>query len=143
MNKILLSELIAAIAAQPEIKKSCALSTLEEGEDLTTIKVENSIELKDIGSVVLMYEVLLDHDEEVGGLVCSGIDPNTENTWVQLTLNNDAQLMMGGHLYTTDELLDSTDFKEAILDSELNQLTMDEVDGMLKQILPEYAVNSH
>lgn len=141
MNKILLSELIAAVAAQEHSQTTCELSTLNENEDLTTIAVDKTVQVGDFCVITLSYNVMLENDQDVGGLVCSGLDPNTDNTALDVKLDN-VLVTMDGEDYSADELRDNFYFKSEILASPMNDLTPLVVDGLLKQILPEYAVSS-
>lgn len=141
MNKILLSELIAAVAAQEHSQTTCELSTLNENEDLTTIAVDKTVQVGDFCVITLSYNVMLENDQDVGGLVCSGLDPNTDNTALDVKLDN-VLVTMDGEDYSADELRDNFFFKSEILASPMNDLTPPVVDGLLKQILPEYAVSS-
>lgn len=139
MNLLSLDQIIKSIndSKDGEIKTVCELSTLNEGEDRSTIMVDNILSWgKD--SVVLTYEVDLCQAEN--SLRCSGVDPNPENVIVQINFDG-VLIEHDGSTYSKDELAQLTDVKEKILNSKLNSLTMEAVDTRLKQILITDAVN--
>ena len=142
MRKLLVSELIHAINGlkEEEIITQIVLSTLEEQGELTTVMVDR---IATIGqhTVTLVYEVILDEDEN-GKLVCSGVDPNTENTWVHLDFK-DTVFEFEECEYDSSELANLTSFKELILASQIQDLTFDTVNHILKKILIDYAVSSN
>lgn len=141
MKKLLVSELIHAVngLATSEIRTTCELSTLVDFDDHSTIMVDRTATITGGHEVVLTYEVRLEQQE--GKLVCTGVDPNPENTYVHLELG-DIALVYEGEDWEPSELASVTAFKQLILDTQLNSLTMDVVDSLLKQILVDYAVSS-
>lgn len=135
-----LAQILEAInaAEDKDIKTSCVLSTLEEYEDHATIMVDNEISFGQCG-VTLTYVV--DLTEVDNTLRCSGVDPNPENVYLQFN-HGKLPVEFEGILYPQGEAETETEIKELILGSKLNNLTMDTVDHLLKQILISDAVNS-
>lgn len=122
-----------------EIQILCVLDTLKETDDLTQITVDNVISFNGL-TITLCSEVILDEDN--GMTVCSGVDQNTENTSLHIACADDMTFELDGETYTADELCALNDFHEAVLATQLSDLSMDTVDGLLKQILPCYAVSA-
>ena len=138
MKKTLISELIQAIANAnlDEIKVSSELSTLVEFNDHSTIMVDKELNIDGFGGITLTYEVMLNKDEQ-GHLVCSGVDANTENTYIHF--NHNGVLIFESDEYEPTELASVTAFKQEILNTKLNSMSDETVNHLLKQILIDYA----
>jgi hypothetical protein len=132
------SALLLSLQITPadEINISCELSTLNESDEYSTIVVDNSVNLN-AAIVSLSSEVSL--SEEDGLTVCSGVDQNTENTKLSIQAGKHIQFEYGGEIYLPEELAKLNSFHEAVLNSSLAILSMETVDGLLKQIMPCYA----
>lgn len=142
---IQLKTLLDAIKNAPESASTTLieLATLEDrGEDgNSAIMVDRIIKLEKLTpnfpdlkvEVVLLYEVGIEADLN-NKLSCTGVDANTENTWVRIKANcKNFMLVVGGDNYNTDELGELSEFHNAILNSEMNDLTEDTATKILKQ----------
>lgn len=138
MKKFLVSELIESIAQanNDQIKTSSVLSKLVEFDDYSTIMVDNELAIEGFGDITLTYEAMLDKNAD-GQLECSGIDPNTENTFIHI--NFDGVMVFESEEYEPTELASTTGFKRKILDTKLNVMSAKTVNHLLKQILIDYA----
>lgn len=135
LNIISAQEILKAIIlGEEEIKKSIELSTLEESCDLIQIHVDNTLENDDF-SITLSSIVNLDQNKS-GCLFATGIDQNTENTYIILNAKSEnTQFVFENEFYDSIEIATNSDFHNLILDSVLSSLTMNTVNSILNKLI--------
>lgn len=134
-NIIAIQEILTAITLGAEkIKKTIELYTLEESCGMIQIHVDSTLENKDY-SITLSSIVLLDENKS-GCLFATGIDQNTENTYIILNpKSDDTQFVFENELYDSIEIAINSDFHELILGSALSSLTMKTVNSILNKLI--------
>lgn len=135
LNTISAQEILSAIQlGENEIKTSITLDTLEESCDFIQIHVDNTLATRDY-LITLSSIVILDENEK-GCLFSSGIDQNTENTYIMLNARSeDTQFVFENEIYDSLDIAINSDFHNLILSSELSNLTMKTVNSILNQII--------